>query len=147
MLAVPAGTQGLRDLAALLLIARAAAVLLFTNLGVRHLWQDEVANAVLRERMLKLGKPLAYDGVNLVTTDHAGSEDEASLDQRTGPVGGGPLRQVNTGAVGTPFGDNPDPGSQVPWGLLAGRASPEVLVLGRMDDGPPAGAAPATRAR
>ena len=34
--------------------------------------------------MLKSGRPLAYDGVNLVTTDHFDAEDQATIDQRTG---------------------------------------------------------------
>lgn len=45
------------------------AVILFTNIGARYLWQDEAATAVLAERMMVYGRPLAYDGRNLITMD------------------------------------------------------------------------------
>jgi hypothetical protein len=61
-----------------------AALLLFWGLTNRYLWQDEAATAVLAARMLKFGRPLAYDGVNLVTIDHFAAEDDATIDQRTG---------------------------------------------------------------
>jgi len=50
-------------------VALAAALLLGYNLGTRYLWQDEAATAVMAERMLRHGKPLAYDGRNLITMD------------------------------------------------------------------------------
>src|SRR2546427_5703754 len=60
-----------------------ATVLLFWNLDEKYLWQDEAATAVLASRMLQFGKPLAYDGVNLITNDNFPSEDVHSIDQRT----------------------------------------------------------------
>ena len=66
------------------IIAGLAALLLFWGLTDKYLWQDEAATAVLAARMLKFGRPLAYDGVNLVTIDHFAAEDEATIDQRTG---------------------------------------------------------------
>jgi len=50
-------------------IACFAAVLLFYGLADRYLWQDEAHTAVLAARLLKYGRPVAYDGKNLVTTD------------------------------------------------------------------------------
>lgn len=47
------------------------------------MWQDEAATAVLAQRMMRFGRPLAYDGVNLITIDHFAAEDSASIDQRT----------------------------------------------------------------
>ena len=61
-----------------------AAVLLTWRLGAVYLWQDEAATAVMAERMLRYGKPLAYDGRNLITMDSFSDEDEASIAQRTG---------------------------------------------------------------
>jgi 4-amino-4-deoxy-L-arabinose transferase-like glycosyltransferase len=58
-------------------IAVVAAVLLFWGLTDRYLWQDEAATAVLATRMLKYGRPLAYDGVNLITTDVYDDDDDA----------------------------------------------------------------------
>lgn len=61
-----------------------AAVFLFANLGEKYLWQDEAATAVLGVRLVKFGRPLAYDGVNLITMDHFAAEDVETLDRRTG---------------------------------------------------------------
>lgn len=66
-----------------MIIACVAALLLLWGLGNRYLWQDEASTAVLARRMLKFGRPLAYDGVNFVTIDHFAAEERASVDQRT----------------------------------------------------------------
>ena len=60
-----------------------AALLLLWGLSDKYLWQDEAQTAVLAERMLRFGRPLAYDGVNLITIDHFVMEDAATIDQRT----------------------------------------------------------------
>ena len=49
--------------------------LLCYNLGARYLWQDEAATAVLAQRMVSHGRPLAYDGRNLITMDIYSEED------------------------------------------------------------------------
>jgi 4-amino-4-deoxy-L-arabinose transferase-like glycosyltransferase len=61
-----------------------AAVLLTWRLGAVYLWQDEAATAVMAERMLQHGKPLAYDGRNLITMDSFVDENWSTIDQRTG---------------------------------------------------------------
>ena len=66
------------------LILICATVLLTWRLDAIYLWQDEAATAVLAERMLKYGKPLAYDGRNLITMDSMADEDRATLHLRTG---------------------------------------------------------------
>ena len=58
-------------------------MLLLWGLGNPYLWQDEAATAVLAQRMLRFGKPLAYDGVNLITIDHSAAEDSRSIEPRT----------------------------------------------------------------
>jgi len=58
-----------QDWLIIILTSLIAAIMLFTNLGDKYLWQDEAATAVLGERMMKYGKPLAYDGKNLITMD------------------------------------------------------------------------------
>jgi hypothetical protein len=60
-----------------------AAVLLFWGLTEKYLWQDEAATAVLAVRMLKFGRPLAYDGKNLLTIDMQDDDDDASVSART----------------------------------------------------------------
>jgi hypothetical protein len=54
---------------ALLAVTAIASTVLFWRLDDRHLWQDEATIAVLGERLLTYGKPLAYDGRNLITMD------------------------------------------------------------------------------
>ncbi len=46
-----------------------SAGLLCWNLGARYLWQDEANTAVLAQRMMSYGRPLAYDGRNFLTAD------------------------------------------------------------------------------
>jgi hypothetical protein len=59
-----------------------AALLLLWGLGQPYLWQDEAATAVLARRMLRYGRPLAYDGVNLITIDHSVAENSGSIAER-----------------------------------------------------------------
>ena len=68
---------------AVIVIVACAAVLLFWRLGAVYLWQDEANTAVLAVRMLKHGKPLAYDGVNLLSSDNFAAEDRATIGART----------------------------------------------------------------
>lgn len=72
------------ELAVISVISVLAMALLFWNLDEKYLWQDEAATAVLSVRTMKYGRPLAYDGVNLLTIDHFASEEVASIDRRTG---------------------------------------------------------------
>jgi hypothetical protein len=64
-------------------IVTLAAILLFWNLTAKDLWQDEAATAVLASRMLKFGRPVAYDGVNLLTIDIYDDQDDATISRRT----------------------------------------------------------------
>ena len=72
----PVKTQSLMAQAAILGLA---ALLLLWGLGNSYLWQDEAATAVLAQRTLRYGRPLAYDGVNLITIDHFAAESSAAL--------------------------------------------------------------------
>ena len=67
----------------LVIIGGLAALLLLWGLSEKYLWQDEAATAVLSVRMLRFGRPLAYDGINLITIDHFAAEDAHSITQRT----------------------------------------------------------------
>jgi hypothetical protein len=60
-----------------------AAILLFWGLDSQYLWQDEANTAVLAVRMLRFGRPLAYDGVNLISTDNKLREEAGRVGQRT----------------------------------------------------------------
>ncbi len=46
-----------------------SACLLCHNLGARFLWQDEADTALLAQRLMSYGRPLAYDGRNLISAD------------------------------------------------------------------------------
>lgn len=59
-----------------------ASVLLLWGLGEQYLWQDEANTAVLATRILRFGRPLAYDGVNLLTIDHFDGSDVANIEKR-----------------------------------------------------------------
>ncbi|MBX3413617.1 MAG: glycosyltransferase family 39 protein [Pirellulales bacterium] len=75
-----------RDYAALALVVVLATGMLFWRLGERAMWQDEAATALLAERMLEQGRPLAYDGRNLITMDvpSAGDTEPGVFARRTG---------------------------------------------------------------
>lgn len=78
------GPMGRTDWLLMVIAAAIATVILFTNLGDKYLWQDEAATAVMGERMMKYGKPLAYDGKNLITMDNFAEEDTTTISLRTG---------------------------------------------------------------
>ena len=65
-------------------LACVAAPLLFWGLADKYLWQDEATTAVLAARMLRFGRPVAYDGVNLVSNDLIQSEDKSTIAERAG---------------------------------------------------------------
>jgi hypothetical protein len=46
-----------------------AAILLFSSLGSRNLWQDEAETALLAKRILRTGLPTASDGKNVVSQE------------------------------------------------------------------------------
>ncbi len=60
-----------------------ASVLLLWGLADKYLWQDEANTAVLGARMLRFGRPLAYDGLNLLAVDNDRAEDTSTIGQRT----------------------------------------------------------------
>jgi hypothetical protein len=70
---------GLGHAIALVCTAALAAVLLFWNLGVRYLWQDEAACAVLAQRLYATGAPRGWDGRNLITMDEFRGDEVAQL--------------------------------------------------------------------
>jgi 4-amino-4-deoxy-L-arabinose transferase-like glycosyltransferase len=53
--------------------------LLCWNLGARYLWQDEADTAVLAQRMMSYGRPLAYDGYNFISRDFFDLKEEQKL--------------------------------------------------------------------
>lgn len=72
-----------REIGTQAILAALAGLLMLWGLSDKYLWQDEAATAVLATRMLRFGKPLAYDGVNLVTIDYFATEDLNTIAQRS----------------------------------------------------------------
>jgi hypothetical protein len=72
-----------REIATQAILALLAAVLLFWGLTEKYLWQDEAGTALLGANILKFGRPLAYDGVNLLTVDYFATEDTGTIGERT----------------------------------------------------------------
>lgn len=66
----------------LLAVLALGGVLLFWRLGAIYLWQDEAATAVMAERMLAHGRPLAYDGRNVITMDVIVEDNPHTLSSR-----------------------------------------------------------------
>jgi hypothetical protein len=87
MLTPSAGRRGRRFVAPVVvgpaIVGVLAAFLLLYGLADKYLWQDEAQTAVLGARMLRFGRPLAYDGRNLVTIDIFAAEDTHAIGQRT----------------------------------------------------------------
>ena len=81
-----ARNQAWYRVALLAIIVGIATVFLLWRLGDKYLWQDEANTGVLAVRLLRFGRPLAYDGVNLVSIDHFAAEDATSIDKRTKPA-------------------------------------------------------------
>ena len=73
-----------RKTVAPLILGGVAALLMLWGLSDKYLWQDEAQTAVLAQRMMRYGRPLAYDGVNLITIDQFVMEDTATIGERTG---------------------------------------------------------------
>jgi len=61
------------------LVFVAALAWLSIGAGRRALWQDEASTALLGERLLETGRPLAFDGTNLLTMDDFRAEEEAEI--------------------------------------------------------------------
>lgn len=61
------------------LVFALALVWLASGAGSRALWQDEAATAILGERLFEHGRPLAWDGRNLVTMDDFRAAEESAL--------------------------------------------------------------------
>ena len=65
------------------LVGLVATLMLFWKLDARYLWQDEAACAEMSTRMFEGGRPLAYDGTNLITMDEFSLEEGRSIAERT----------------------------------------------------------------
>jgi hypothetical protein len=62
--------DALRDHCGITALAVLGAVLIFTNLGRDHLWEDEGDTAALAVNVLKFGVPKAWDGSAFLDSDH-----------------------------------------------------------------------------
>lgn len=72
-----------RPLAVLALVAALGAALVLTNLGGRYLWDDEAETALLAQRVLRFGVPIAWDGRDLVSQECSADFGANSLWRQT----------------------------------------------------------------
>lgn len=119
-----ATSSRLVDAAPIAVVLAVAAILLGWRLGAVYLWQDEAATAVMAERMLQYGRPLAWDGRNLITMDTILEENPHTLAARAGDVQAALRYYVDRGDF------KPD-GTWVnhPWGQFVAAAA-SLAVLG-----------------
>jgi len=74
---------GLSTVVIVLVVGIVAFAWLTIRLDARYLWQDEAMTAVLGERLMKFGRPLAYDGHNLITVDLQNNQEESAFPGQT----------------------------------------------------------------
>ncbi len=70
----------------ILLVGVTAMAWLVHRLDQRFLWQDEAMTAVLGERLMRFGRPMGYDGKNLITMDIMGEHEEKAFPEQTTSV-------------------------------------------------------------
>jgi len=102
-----------------------AALLLLYNLGGRCLWQDEAETALLGRNILHYGKPVASDGINVVSQE-AGHEFGADRVWRWSP-----WVQFYLAAAGLKLAGDSTLGARLPFALLAMLVVPLTYLLAR----------------
>ncbi|HJW92620.1 MAG TPA: hypothetical protein VJ901_03295 [Thermoanaerobaculia bacterium] len=105
-------------------ITALAALLLLANLGGRCLWQDEAETALLGRNIVHFGKPVATDGVNVVSQE-AGRDFDANHIWRWSP-----WAQFYLAAAGLKISDS-TLGARLPFALLAILVIPLTYLLAR----------------
>jgi len=73
-----------RPFGALALITAVGALLIFANLDNRYLWEDEAETALLAQRVLHFGVPIAWDGRDLIS-QRCGTDYDANYLWRETP--------------------------------------------------------------
>ncbi|MBI4172200.1 MAG: glycosyltransferase family 39 protein [Actinobacteria bacterium] len=72
-----------RSRGALLLVTAVGALLIFANLDNRYLWDDEAETALLAQRVLRFGVPIAWDGRDLISQECGADYDTNYLWRQT----------------------------------------------------------------
>src|SRR5256885_13507560 len=60
-------------------LVAAGALLIFSSLAQRCFWQDEAETALLGRNIVTFGRPVAFDGVNLVSQELGAELDENKI--------------------------------------------------------------------
>ncbi len=102
-----------------------AAILLVWNLGGRCLWQDEAETALLGRSILHYGKPVASDGINVISQE-AGRELGPDKVWRWSP-----WVQFYLAAAGMNVAGDSALGARLPFALLAMLVVPVTYLLAR----------------
>ncbi len=106
-----------------------AALLIFTNLDDRRLWDDEAETALLAKSTLRFGVPLAWDGVTLISQECGTDYDSNYLWRQT------PWLPIYVAAGSFALLDTSTFTARLPFALLGLLAVPSMYLLARRASG------------
>ncbi len=115
------------------LLAALAALLIFTNLDARYLWDDEAETALLAQRVLRFGVPIAWDGRDLISQECSTDYDANYLWRQT------PWLPIYATALSFALFGADTAWARLPFALLGVLAVPSLYALARavlVDRGP-----------
>ena len=101
------------------------AVLIFAGLSQRYLWDDEAETALLAERVLRFGVPLAWDGASLVSQECGQDYDQNYVWRQT------PWLPIYVAAASFKLFGVSTFAARLPFALLGLLAVPSMYLLAR----------------
>jgi 4-amino-4-deoxy-L-arabinose transferase-like glycosyltransferase len=101
------------------------AVLIFAGLSQRYLWDDEAETALLAERVLRFGVPLAWDGASLVSQECGQDFDQNYVWRQT------PWLPIYVAAASFKLFGVSTFAARLPFALLGLLAVPSMYLLAR----------------
>lgn len=102
-----------------------SAVIIFSGLDQRYLWDDEAETALLAQRVLRFGVPLAWDGASLISQECGQDYDENYVWRQT------PWLPVYLAAASFKLFDVSAFAARFPFALLGLLSVPSMYLLGR----------------
>lgn len=101
------------------------AVIIFAGLDQRYLWDDEAETALLAQRVLRFGVPLAWDGASLISQECGQDYDENYVWRQT------PWLPVYLAAASFKLFDVSAFAARLPFALLGLLSVPSMYLLAR----------------
>ena len=102
-----------------------SALVIFAGLGQRYLWEDEAETALLAQRVLRFGVPLAWDGASLISQE-CGQDYDANYAWRQTP-----WLPIYLTAASFKLFDAGTVAARLPFALLGLLAVPSMYLLAR----------------